>query len=342
MKTCPVCESPNVQKRGKRRGKVRYQCCGCGKWFQINRSKSPNKKRMLLEHLDGSSFRSLADRYAISIGSAYNWCTQELKKLPHCGDVTRSYSNRFCGLLEVDGKFVKVKGYERKIPVLYGIDYLSHDIPTYLLCRSESYQAGKKLFTSLRLLNYPLAGLTSDDNKNIYEACEAIYPGVVSQLCHNHYKENVRQILQIRQEEAPESHRLFMKALEALFSKKRSVKELEVIAAKMMRIFGKDPDLLAILADMQRREKQLFAYQRLKGIPTTTNLIESYNSHLQGRLETIKGFESFQHADLWLNGYFLRRRTKKFTDCTKRFKYLNGKTSLQESLSVNKKYPIVF
>lgn len=339
---CKKCKSSHVRRKGVRRGAVKYQCQKCGKWFQVNKGKKPDKKRMLLEHLDGSSFRTLADRYDISVGCAYNWCQQELEKLPHCGDITRKYCTRFCGKLLVDGKFLKVKGYERKIPVIYGLDYKTHDIPTYLLTRSESYAAGKKLFTSLRLLNYPLCGLVTDDNRNIYEPSFEVYPGVVTQLCHNHYKENVRQILEVRKEETPEVNKLFMRTLEEVFTKKRSKQELEKVAGKMVRVFGKNPDLLAVLADLQKRQDHLFGYQKLKHLPTTNNLIESYNSHLEGRLKTIKGFENFQHANLWLNGYFLRRRTRKFTSCNRKFKYLNGKTSLQMSLARDKKYPRIF
>lgn len=339
---CVECKSQKVWKKGTRKGAIKYQCQECRHWFQVNHGEKPDKKRMLLEHLDGSSFRILAERYGVSVFTAHHWCQQELEKLPHCADVTRQYCSRFCGFLEVDGKFVKVKGYERKIPVLYGIDYLSHDIPTYLLSESESYTAGKKLFSSLRLMNYPLSGLVTDDCRNIYESCREVYPEVVSQLCHNHYKENVRQVLGVRREECPEEHVVFMKTLERLMAKKRSKTELEIVAGKMVKIFGKDPTLLAILADLQSRQEQLFAYQRLKGIPTTTNLIESYNSHLQGRLETIKGFEDFHHANLWLNGYFLRRRTKKFTDCTRKFKHLNGKTSLSKTLKRGIDTPIFF
>ena len=58
-------------------------------------------------------------------------------------------------------------------------------------------------------------------------------------------------------------------------------------------------------------------------------MIECYNSHLNRRLKTIKGFKSFKHAKLWLNGYFIRRRLKKLTDCGGRFKKLNGRCSLQ-------------
>lgn len=339
---CPVCGYSKPRRKGVRRGAVKYQCQDCGKWFQVNHARKPDKKSMLADHLDGLSFRALANRYSVSVGTAYNWCFEELEKLPHCADITREYCSRFCGRLLVDGKFVKVKGYERKIPVIYGIDYLTHDIPSYVLAPSENYQACKKLFTSLRLANYPLASLTSDDNRNIYESCLEIYPKTVNQLCLNHYKENIRQQLKVRQEEAAPTHKLFVQTLEKLFSKKRSSKELAVVGGKMVKLFGQDPVLLTILADLQSRQHQLFANQFLKGIPTTTNLIESYNSHLQGRLETIKGFESFQHADLWLNGYFLRRRTKPFTDCTKKFRHLNGGTSLSQTLKTGSVTPMLF
>lgn len=67
-------------------------------------------------------------------------------------------------------------------------------------------------------------------------------------------------------------------------------------------------------------------------VPRTNNLIESYNSHLESRLKTLKGFKSFIHADNWLNAYFIHRRSKTFTDCEGKFKRLNGFCSLQKTM----------
>lgn len=297
---------------------------------------------MLLEHLEGSSFRTLANRHEISTGTAFNWCQKGLRQLPQCIDVTRKYCNRFCGQLLVDGKYIGVRGYEKKIPAIYGIDYLTHDIPHYLLTRAENYESCLTFFQSLRLANYPLQAVICDENINIYEACRHVYPEVVVQLCQNHYKENVRSLLEVRREGTNSRYLLFMQILEKLFAKKRSGEELMVIAQRMVKEFADDPLLLRVLAELEKKELLLFGYQYLKGIPTTTNLIECFNSHLQGRLETIKGFESFQHADLWLNGYFLRRRTKKFTDCSGKFRTLNGKTSLSKTLKAGLDAPIFF
>lgn len=229
----------------------------------------------------------------------------------------------------VDGKYIKVKGYQRKIPVVYGIDYLTHDIPTYIFSRAENYQTCYSFFSSLKLLNYPLQAIVSDDNINIYQAAVKIYPKTVSQICHNHYKELIRVNLQVRTEP---TYVEFMHEVEGLFQKRRSIQEFTNIASKMLGRFRDNPRCVSVLVDIQRRLPQLTAYMHQKRIPRTTNLIESYNSHLEGRLKTIKGFESFKHADTWLNGYFIKRRLQKFTDCTKLFAYLNGTCSLEHTM----------
>jgi hypothetical protein len=63
---------------------------------------------------------------------------------------------------------------------------------------------------------------------------------------------------------------------------------------------------------------------------------------LQGRLKTIKGFESFSQANNWLNGYFLRRRVKKFSGCQGKFKGLNGYNSLQKTKKPDVDIPLYF
>lgn len=289
---------------------------------------------MLISHLSGISFRVLAQTHQVSTTTAFRKCHDALEKLPHCADITRKYCGRFCGILLVDGKYVSVKGYERKIPVVYGIDYLTHDIPTYIFSIAENYPTCHTFFTSLRLLNYPLQAIVSDDNQNIYQSCLSVYPKAVTQICQNHYKEGIRAILKVRTET---TYRSFMNEIEVLFDKRRPVEEFSRMASKIYSRFRDDDMCLSVLLDIQKRMPQLLAYTQVPRVPQTTNLIESYNSHLQGRLETIKGFESFQHADLWLNAYFIRRRLKPFTDCSRKFRKLNGKSSLELSINPDRK-----
>ncbi len=312
----------------------------CNQWFQINRSqKDTTAKRLTLFHLDGIAFRSLADQYKISIGGAYTKVSKQLASFAHCADITREYCSRYGGVLLVDGKYVKVKGYERKIPVLYGVDYQTHDIPTYLLSIAENYQTCLVFFQSLRLLNYPLQAVVCDDNNNIYDAARYVYPNVIIQLCQNHYKENIRDTLDLT---LNPYYIPFMKQIEELFSRKRSPDDFNRCAKNIFHLYKTDPLCARILVDMYNNHKYLLGWRQGHDIPTTTNLNECFNSHLQGRLKTIKGFESFKHADLWLNAYFLRRRTKRFTDCAGKFKRLNGYTSLQKSQKINSPLPHFF
>lgn len=284
----------------------------------------------MLQHLRGESFRSLALEHDISAPTAYRRCVQALEELPHCADITRRYCTRFCGILLVDGKYIRVKGYARKIPVIYGIDYLTHDIPTYILSQGESYQTCHAFFTSLKLLKYPLHTIVSDDNANIYDAAEGVYPSVLSQICHNHYKEAIRRNLHVRTDPA---YLPFMREVEELFVKRRSETEFSHVAGKLFYRYKHDSLCMSVMLDIQKRLPQLLTYTKEKNIPRTTNLIESFNSHLEGRLKTMKGFESFQHADSWLNGYFIKRRLQNFTDCTQQFTSLNGTASLQHTVT---------
>ena len=264
----------------------------------------------------------------MSVGSAFQHCYQALDTLPHCIDVTRAYCNRFCGILLVDGKYLTVKSYNRKIPVIYGVDYQTHDIPHYRLARSENYLTCKRFFESLKLANYSLQAVVCDDNQNIYQAATFVYPQVVIQLCHLHFLRNARSLLDL---EVNLVHRAFWKILCSLLITKRDRADFEKRAAGMVRHFSSDSVCSQILIELAKKQSLLQGYLHLKGVPTTTNLIESLNSHLESRVRPLKGFESYPHANTWLNGYFLYRRTKPYTDCSSKFKRLNGKASLSQT-----------
>lgn len=125
------------------------------------------------------------------------------------------------------------------------------------------------------------------------------------------------------------TYRPFMFEIEQLFSKRRTIEEFFFLARKILLKYGSDPKCQSVLLDIERRKDVLLSYTLEKHVPRTTNLIECFNSHLECRLKSIKGFESIHHARLWFNAYFIRRRLKPFTDCTGQFKKLNGYCSLQ-------------
>ncbi len=323
---CPKCQNESW-KKGKRRGKIKYQCQTCKHWFHINRTgqKIPAKS-LLVQHLSGISFRSLSEIHGCGVATAYRRVQNGLEQLPLCIDVTRWYCEKFQGVLLVDGKYVKVKKHDRKIPVIYGVDYKTHDIPHFRLTKAEDYLSCKRFFESLKLTDYTLQAVVCDDNQNIYNAAQHVFPNVVVQLCHVHFLRNMQALLDL---ENNQYHQIFYPVLTKLLIEKRSKDDFEKKATNLVRQFSSDEVCSGILIELARKQPLLQGYLRHKGTPTTTNLIESMNSHLEARVRPLKGFESFKHANMWLNGYFLRRRTKKFTDCSRQFRRLNGKTSLE-------------
>jgi hypothetical protein len=135
---CPFCGSIKSQKKGSRNGSKRYLCSSCKKSFAINHKEKPV---LWISHLDGVPFRKLAVQNGISQAKAYRQIEAEMNQLPDNTYLSATYCDRWSGILNVDGKHVKVKGYPKKIPFVYCLDFLTHDIPAGILVPSESYQA---------------------------------------------------------------------------------------------------------------------------------------------------------------------------------------------------------
>ncbi|MBI3332144.1 transposase [Candidatus Peregrinibacteria bacterium] len=301
-----------------------------------------------MSHLKGASIRTVAMDIGKGIDTAYRRIVAELHALPHNNDVTLSYCNpkRFCGFLVVDGKFVAVKGYERKIPFIYGIDYLTHDIPICMLAPSENYQALLQFFTKLKNTGYELLALICDDNESIRMAARAVYPGVIVQLCHVHFLENIRRTLKVRSEE---TYRAFVEDLEEKIFDLPYLGQANLerhIRWRAPRHYD-DPMKIATLQHIFHYSDLLTGYVKAEnlfhnGCPKTTNLIESFNKQINGRLKTIQGFQSFQSAERWLSAWILCRRMTPFTDCRGKFRQLNGTYSLEKTRMKKFKLPKLF
>jgi len=265
---------------------------------------------------------------------------KEMNGLPDNTWLTNKYCNRFCGILIVDGKHIKVKGFKKKLPFIYCIDYLTHDIPVGILVPSESYQVFLKLFRLLKTINYPLQVVVCDDVVSALKpALLHYFPKAKVQLCQNHYLENIRQKLKVR---TVENHVKFFNTIQTHIFKEEhhSKKEFNNVLHHLIKSHAKK-DILRqqIVMDIYHRQKELFQYKTIANCPKTTNLIELYNSHIQSRLKSIKGFKSFKNAERWLNAYLIRRRTKSLTDCRGKFKKLNGKNSLELSIKKQANWP---
>lgn len=333
---CPKCQEKDTTRRGSRRGQKRYFCNLCRRSFSIDHREKEDL--FWIHHIDGTSLRKLADQRGLSIAQTYAHVVAEMESLPNNAFVTKEYCTGYSGILIVDGKFIKVRGHAQKIPFIYGIDYLTHDIVIAQLSKSESGDAFETFFKTLKESGYDLKIAVADDRSSMNAGLKRYFPEAIIQRCQVHYLENIRQALHLRTDE---THRHFFNSL-----KKYVFNEYENDASLDRALFHLrenhcEGDLMrmAIVADIDARREELFAYKNIPDCPPNTNLIELFNSHLNGRLKTIKGFKSFQAAERWLNAYVLRRRTKTFTDCDGKFRQLNGKSSLQGVLKNQASWP---
>lgn len=279
-----------------------------------------------MPHIDGIPERKLANEYDLSEGAVHKIIVSELSALPENSWLTKEHAGIYSGILVLDGKYVKVRGYEKKIPLLWGIDYLTHDIPVMLLVPSENEIAFSRYFGILQETGYIPTIVVVDDRAGIATALRRHFPHAKVQLCHVHYLENLRNSLKVRTE--TRHIEFFLKVRELLKLRdlstlKRRVGELVLHYEQVNVVYQQ------IVLGIWGRRRELFAYLSVPECPNNTNLIELYNSHLNGRLKTVKGFKSFHSASRWLNAYVVRRRTKELTDCEGKFKHLNGRCSLE-------------
>lgn len=315
-------------------------CKGCQKYFSVN-THWLNNKVILSDHLEGLSFRDLATKYNVSPMKAWRICEEELKKLPNNNQFTFKYCNRFSSVFLFDGKYFKVASEDNDWVLLWGIDYFRHDIPIFTIAPSENYQSWSKYFFYFRLLNRYPELMVCDDNTNLKMAARKNFPSVKIQTCYNHFKENIRRNLKVRSEE---TYREFMKRIELILDskEKHSDETLNKRLWALYKDFQVDPVCLDVLTNIEKYKEELLAYRGIPQAPLTTNLIEGLNGHLEARLQALRSFQSVKYARLWFNGYILKRRFTKFTDCRGKFRYLVGKTGVEQTLKNGLILPTIF
>jgi len=337
--SCPRCNSTSKVIRQAKRGKsILFKCKGCIKYFSI-KTVHLNTKTILLDHLNGLSFRKLATKYGMSKSHASDLCYEELLKLPDNNKFTFTYCNRFSNILLTDGKYFNLKGYLYGYVLLWGVDYFRHDIPVFTLAPSENYHSWATYFSYFRILNQYPELLVCDDNTNLKLAARNTFPSVRIQTCFNHFKENIRRDLKVRSDK---TYQPFMTRIKDVFKDKLSDEALDKKLFALYRDYQSDPVCVSVLTNIQRYKPELLGYRGVPNAPVTTNLIESFNSHLESRLFSLQHFNSIKHAKLWLNGYILKRRFTKFTSCKGKFRFLNGKRGVDLTKKLDVDLPMLF
>jgi transposase-like protein len=179
-----------------------------------------------------------------------------------------------------------------------------------------------------RLLSHQYKLVVSDQHKSIGLAIKKNFINSKQQWCYNHYKENIRRTLKVRSED---KYKPFMESIRTLFIIKRTDEDFERRLFGIFKSYKEDELALSIIIQIEKDLDKLRAYKGISQAPTTSNIMECFNSHLESRLKSLHKFEDFEHARLWLNGYVMKRRHTKFTNCKGKFVIFNGKRPIENS-----------
>lgn len=295
---------------------------------------------MWLPYIDGEPYRPLGNELGLSGVQTYRRVVAELNQLPENTWLSTTYCNRWSGILNVDGKYIPVKGYDKKIPWIWSVDFLQHDFPVGILAPSENVESFLKLFRLLKTMDYPLQVVIADDVSPLRIAVKQYYPNVKIQLCQTHYVENIRQALHVRTEAKYQV--FFHHLVDQVFPIDLHSTAREAALFQLYQRFGQhNPMVQKVLVDIHVRSAELFCYQAIPHCPRTNNIIESFNSHLNARLKSVKQFQSFRSAERFMNAYLIRRRTKPFTDCEGYFTKFNGHAPLENTIRKGLDYPMI-
>ncbi len=325
-----------TEKWGSRRGLKRYHCLE-GHSFSIDFRPKP---RFLGSYLAGPSIRNIATEQGLKRSVVAEHLKHEFLSLPKNEDITQTYCTRFGGVLNVDGVYVRVRGMEKKIPFIYGIDFITHDIPAGILDFAESEEAFERLFSTLRDVGYPLRYVVSDEVSALKSALKRVFPDAEAQLCQVHVLRNIRRELRVTKKN--EVRLPLLRSVQYLFSLHNEV-ERKNCFEEMLQNTRIRSDEWELLKRIRLRWDDLFRYEvvRREGLacPRDNNLIEAFNNHFQSRMGCIKGFETISSAERFVNAWIVRRRFTPFRACGEHFKHLNGHTSFSKSRNPDLPYP---
>ena len=165
------------------------------------------------------------------------------------------------------------------------------------------------------------------------------FPAVKIQTCFNHFKENVRRELRVRSED---TYKDFMKRIEGVLTEKLNDESMNKKLFSLYQDYRHDVVAVSVLTNIQKYRSELTGYRGVPHSPVTTNMIEGLNSHLEARLQSLRSFQTVTYAKLWINGYVLKRRSTKYTDCRGKFRSLNGKTGVELTKKPGLDLPILF
>jgi len=353
---CPFCKNDRTRRHDFRmfreidlrgvhsRAYQRWFCLGCRKAFipgsQERQATSPysaaiREKATILYVDTGGSYRAVTRelrRLGLSHVQSYQVWTwvQDLGR--RCADpweISHCLKPQWSGWLEVDGDRIRVGNEE--LSILVSLDVKTRDVPFAMLGREDLYH-WTQFFERLKVLQYPLRGLTSDGDAAILAGAKVHFPALIHHRCHAHFVRNVEDLLESRYARFPHlptEYQRFQKALHQFLEApewriaKEYLKFLMLYPSFQRPLFQPAKELLI------KSLPQIIPAFFHKDMPRTSNLIENLIRFLDRRITPMDRFHSRESAWGMIKLLILYYRFHKFTSPSKKYFYIKGRSPLQ-------------
>ena len=317
-KRCWSCESLEVIRWGRQQGKQRFKCKSCGILFTRNDSKQRLENRFIWFKkwvLERQTFKTLSRDSGLSIDTLQRIFYAFLQQSPKVKILKRSnvhlrmdatYFQQFCLLCYQDHD----DGYTQLIRFSDG----------------EHYSEIKEDLDNLIKLGVHIESVTTDGHKSILKAIKKSIPDVLVQRCLVHIQRmcllwltrfprhsagiELRQLVLMLMRIKTENDRIYWTGeLKLWYNRHQQYLLQKTINEQTGRYWYTHKLLRRSYFTITRAMPNMFHYLANPAIPSTTNGIEGFFSHLKNHLDLHRGL-TIQHRIDFIKWYVYLSNSK--------------------------------
>jgi hypothetical protein len=355
---CPICNTEDVRKRGKRTFKVMfksglkdvpiqtYRCEPKGHFFKLE-SKPPYSDSFIeyvtyiyLECLSLNTtvrvIRATYEKDILSKLQVLKFIKWVADALPTLDDVDRIYDPVRSGYLALDGVWFPFR--KEHIVLLVCFDPVTFDIVGATWREREDYEGYTALLRSVtkKLGKQRIKGVYGDGDNALISALKKYLPVTPFQLCVVHKSMRMQQTIPLKSavrnkyltKEARQELLTFTKLFQDTLyanSKEESLKNL----TKLLHYTQKHPreKFQKAVNSLKRNFKYTLTHFDYPNMQRDNNLIECFNGTIKPRLRLMKSFKKKENLDRYLKLFLLEFRFRPLKES--RFKHRRGKSPLE-------------
>ncbi len=301
--TCPYCNARRTVKYGW----PRWLCQKCGKTFRRRRSDGRDRAAIEGYVLDRSTYRRLATRWNVGLGTAHRRVQHALHGRRSLLDRTKRRLDECDGILFLDGKHIRIRG---KLHMCFVAWDRGLKLPVHFLLKKggECELWYWRLLIDLERLGYRPKGFVSDGILTLKEFLAERYPDLPHQRCTVHVFLSARSKVYVgrapndRAKDFIELIRLILwsrtqKEAKSRFQKLWNTSHLIARERRALRFIW--PTLPQCFVCRDKRWRHL-------NLPRSSNAIENVIGNIEVRLKTRRGEKDLTSLERLVNELLLQ------------------------------------